>query len=352
VAFIVMTDDGVRFDGRALGHGPLGGAETAFASLALALAGRGHRVAVRNNCAGPDDAGGVDWAPLAAGVPDACDLYIANRGDRLLPLAPGARARVFWIHNPARYLLKWRYLAKLWRWRPAIVFSGAFHAASLPRWAPAGARVTIPYGVSDCFLAADAPAAPPAPRAVFTSNPLRSLDWLLDLWVGRIRPRVPGAELHVFSGPETYRGLKPATAERMRAVLARAAALGASGVAVRGSQPKEALAHEFAAARAMLYRGDPGETFCLAVAEAQAAGVPCVVGDIGCVGERVIDGVTGRVAASDAEFADAAVALLADDGLWRRQSAAARARQRRWTWPAAAEAFERLLPGNALRARH
>jgi glycosyltransferase involved in cell wall biosynthesis len=94
----------------------------------------------------------------------------------------------------------------------------------------------------------------------------------------------------------------------------------------------------------MLYRGDPGETFCLAVAEAQAAGVPCVVQDIGCVGERIIDGVTGRVARTDRGFADAAVSLLAHESLWRAQSAAARSRQRRWTWPAAAEAFEGLVP--------
>jgi glycosyltransferase involved in cell wall biosynthesis len=344
VAVIVMTDDGVRFDGGALERGPLGGAETAFASLAFALAERGHRVTVRNMCDATGTYLGVDWAPLASGVPDTCDLYIANRGDRLLPLLPGAGARAFWIHNPARYLLKWRYLWKLWRYRPAIVFSGAHHAASLPGWVPAGPRITIPYGISECFLRASEPTATPGPRAVFTSNPLRSLDWLLDLWAARIRPRVPGAELHVFSGPETYRGLKPATAERMRAVLARAGEMSRHGIVLRGSQPKDALAREFSAARTMLYRGDPGETFCLSVAEAQAAGVPCVVQDIGCVAERVEDDATGRVTATDDEFADAAVALLTDDALWRRQSAASRTRQRRWTWPAAAEAFERLVP--------
>jgi glycosyltransferase involved in cell wall biosynthesis len=337
-----MTDDGVRFDGATLEQAPLGGAETAFASLALALAERGNKVQVRNMCDAPRTHLGVDWAPLRSGVPEACDLYIANRGDKLLPLVAGARARVFWIHNPARYLLKWRYLSKLWRYRPAIVFSGAHHAASLPAWVPAGRRVTIPYGISECFLRAPASAVVPPPRAVFTSSPLRSLDWLLDLWVARIRPRVPAAELHVFSGPETYRGLKPATAARMRSVLDGAAASARHGVVLRGSQPKEKLAREFAAARVMLYRGDPGETFCLAVGEAQAAGLPCVVGNVGCVGERVRDGVTGRVAASDDEFVEAAVALLSDEALWRRQSAAARAEQRRWTWPAAAEAFERL----------
>ena len=49
----------------------------------------------------------------------------------------------------------------------------------------------------------------------------------------------------------------------------------------------------------MLYRGDEGETFCLAVAEAQALGVPAVVQPLGAVAERVIDGVTGTVARDD-----------------------------------------------------
>ena len=71
MAHIVMTDDGLRFDARSLGQGPLGGAETAFASLAFALARRGHQVTVRNRCTEALNEEGVDWAPLEAGVPQA-----------------------------------------------------------------------------------------------------------------------------------------------------------------------------------------------------------------------------------------------------------------------------------------
>ena len=48
---------------------PLGGAETAFVALAEALAGRGHRVEVRNRCAAALTHKGVRWAPLSADVP-------------------------------------------------------------------------------------------------------------------------------------------------------------------------------------------------------------------------------------------------------------------------------------------
>ena len=344
MAAIVMADDGIVFDGDSMDSGPLGGAETAFASLAEAFAARGHDVAVFNRCAAPMERRGVRWSPIDDGMPDAADLYIANRGDRLLPRVPGARCRAFWIHNPAGYLFKLRYLRKLWRWRPTIVFSGAYHAASYPGWAPAGGREIIPYGISDAFFGVDAPVKPPPPRAVFTSSPLRSLDWLLELWAARIRPAVPEAELHLFSSPRTYGTHGDARWAQMNAVLDRARELGDRGVVLREPLPKPELASELAGYRTLLYRGDPGETFCLAVGESQAAGVPGVVQNVGCVAERIEDGVTGFVARDDGDFAERAVALLRDDALWRSQHEEALARQRAWGWPQAAEAFERLLP--------
>ena len=344
MARIVLADDGIRFDGVSAETGPLGGVESSVAALVRELARRGHEVMVRNRCAAPARHHGVDWAPIGDGMPDGADLYIANRGDRLLPLMPGARRTVFWIHNRARYLLKWRYLSKLWRLRPAIVFLGAHHAATYPRWAPGGERVVIPYGIEDVFLAEASPRPLPGRRAVFASNPLRSLDWLLAVWRERIRPRLADAELHLFAGPATYGAVGAAKAEAMQAVLAEARRLEGDGVVVPGPVPKARLAQELRAARVMLYRGDADETFCLALGEAQAMGVPAVVQDLGCVRERIVDGETGCVAADEAAFAEAAVRLLTDDALWSRQHAAALARQRAWGWPQAAGAFEELIP--------
>ena len=93
----------------------------------------------------------------------------------------------------------------------------------------------------------------------------------------------------------------------------------------------------------MLYRGDPGETFCLALAEAQAMGVPAVVQPLGSVAERVVNGETGHIAGDDDGFANAAIALLRDDALWRRCHAAALARQRGFDWDTIAGRFETLI---------
>ncbi|KAF0139990.1 MAG: hypothetical protein FD153_849 [Rhodospirillaceae bacterium] len=94
----------------------------------------------------------------------------------------------------------------------------------------------------------------------------------------------------------------------------------------------------------MLYQGDLNDTFCMALAEAQAIGVPEVVQPIGSTVERVIDQVTEFIAPGRAAFAEGAICLLTDDTLWQCMHEAALATGRRWTWEDAAAAFERLIP--------
>lgn len=342
MARIVMTDDGISFDGRTLEDRPLGGAETSFIEMANALARRGHDVLVCNKCSAEIVHKGVTWRPLSQGVPETADLYIPNRGDKLLKLCRGAARVIFWIHNPAGYLLKWRYQWKLaWR-RPTIVFSGASHAGTYPGWGFAGGREIVPYGLTEIFRHAIPRDQAPPPRVVFTSNPMRSLDWLLDLWEGHIRPAVPNAELHVFAGMATYGAAGAAKAGKMGPVLDRAAALGEQGVILRGPVPKSQLVDELAAARALLYRGDIGETFCSAVAEAQAMGLPAVLQDIACMKERVVEGQTGWAVKDEAAFVERAVSLLSDDALWMRMHQACLEKQRSWGWDQAAVEFERI----------
>jgi len=344
MASVVMADDGIAFDGAMAETAPLGGAETAFVALAEALAARGHQVEARNRCHAAVVHKGVRWVPLSGDLPNACDLYIGNRSHKVIGPVRRAGRRVLWLHNPAFYLKKPRYLWRLALYRPTLVVSGSYHAATVPQWLPCGGCEIIPYGVLDRFRTAP-PREPPAPRAIFTSNPLRGLDWLLDLWVKRIKPAVPAAELHVYAGGAVYGLTGTPRARRMDEVLAGADALAASGVRRFPPVGRKALAEALSGARVMLYRGDPGETFCLALAEAQAMGVPAVVKSLGSTAERVIDGVTGRVAEDDDGFVAAAVALLQDDGLWMRRHLAALERQRGLAWDAVGARFEVLIRG-------
>jgi glycosyltransferase involved in cell wall biosynthesis len=323
---IVMGTEDAFIPASAIGGRPLGGAETAFALLAEAFERRGHAVEV---CA----AGNASTAPAAG-------MVLANRLPRVFRRLPGQGRRVLWLHNPGGYLRKPRHLLPLLAARPRVVTLGPSHSASLPRWLPFR-PVEIPLAVAPPFSRGARRRGPPPPVAVFASNPLRGLDWLLDLWTARIWPAVPAAELHLYTGAATYGG-DARLAARAAPALARAASLDGAGVRLRDPLPRPALAERLGAARLMLYRGDPGETFCLALAEAQAVGVPCVVTRLGAVVERVADGETGVAARNDDAFAEAAVRLLSDDAAWSAMHAAALARGPGPDWDAVAARFEAL----------
>ena len=63
-------------------------------------------------------------------------------------------------------------------------------------------------------------------------------------------------------------------------------------------------------------------------------------GPIAAVPERVVDGVTGFVHGDPQQFADAAVSILSDDALWRRQHEAALKLQQGLSWDDHAARFE------------
>jgi glycosyltransferase involved in cell wall biosynthesis len=128
----------------------------------------------------------------------------------------------------------------------------------------------------------------------------------------------------------------------MAAIIARARATAGDAVSFHEPVPRTELVRELADARLMVYRGDPGETFCQAAAEAQAMGVPLVTQPIGSLPERVEHGRTGFVESAPADFADACVRLLTDDALWRQQHLAALESDRWSGWDLAATRFARL----------
>ncbi len=334
MARIVLADDGIAFDGRSTGA--LGGGETAFLRLAESLAARGHDVRAFCNTNETAAINGVKWAPVSGPMPDEADLYIANRGDRVLDRVSGAKRIAFWLHNDARYLKKFRYLRRLWLRKPTLVFVSESHRRLAPSWLPGGARVVIPLGLEDAYRH-ETERAPP-PNALYAANPLRGLAELATLW-----PKIdaPGAKLIAHSGADLY-AAKPRTRAAMEAALASVESV--PGIELRPIIKRDALIDVLRQARVFLYPGDPTETFCLSVAEAQALGVPCVVYARGALPERVIDGETGFVAKSETEFIDAARRLLTDDALWLAQHRACLATQNKRGWADMAADFERLLP--------
>ena len=138
--------------------------------------------------------------------------------------------------------------------------------------------------------AASAAEPPPVPatglrprRLAYASTPFRGLDVLLDLFP-RIRQAVPDAELDVFSSMQVYGVSADDDRRQFDAVYRKASQ---PGVNLVGSLPQLQLAARLQQARVLAYPNHFAETFCIAAAEAQAAGCVVVTSQLGALPETV-----------------------------------------------------------------
>jgi len=341
---LLFIDDGVEFDSILLKEKAFGGAEVAFVSLVEELAKLNFEVTVYNNCKNQGVINNVNWKKLDGKVDsEKFDILIINRGDKFLNFKKECRKRFFWIHNPARYLLKYRYLSKLFFNPSTIIFSSKFHYNTYPFWAPSKQRVIIPYGVENFLFKNQKKRFPPNPEAIFTSNPLRELDWILDQWETSIFPSVKRSKLLIFSGPNTYGKFGKKHSLKMRKVLERAKSLKDKGVIVKEPLERKELFKKIRKSRIFLYKGTDDETFCMSAAESQMLGTPAVVCKYGCMDERVEDSRTGFVCDDSVQFCQKTINLLVDDNLWKKMNLNMVKNKNHHSWAKIAKKWKKIL---------
>ena len=62
----------------------------------------------------------------------------------------------------------------------------------------------IPYGIDNELFNYQTKRFPEKKKAIFTSNPMRGLSWLLEMWEKNIQPHSKNAILEIYSGSKTY----------------------------------------------------------------------------------------------------------------------------------------------------
>jgi glycosyltransferase involved in cell wall biosynthesis len=335
---------------------PMAGVQSAALALCYTLARRGHDVHLFGRCPNPGRHGGVtfhergEFARFAATQHADVLVAIPEVLPLLMPLR--ARARVVWSGNAYRtgdcaISVPWpREHNKSTRLYSMALFDPSFdHLVVGSRWQAGHLRdgldgkTTVMYlGVHLEYYRRPAPARHRF-RLVYASQARRGLRPLLRFFPA-VRAAVPEAELHVFVNKDTAVRTLPDRED-----------VDQPGVYWRERVTKSALVHELRSAAVMAYPSRFSETFCLAVAEAQAAGLPVVTSDRAALPERVSHGVDGFLipgepddAGYEAAFVEAVVRLLRDDGLWTRMGAEAEKKAwRLYDWDSIASAWEDLL---------
>lgn len=307
-----------------LAGGALGGSESSVVQVARGLSRLGWDVSVL--LAGLDRPlrcaeSGATFRPLRDLGDGALlgwwDAVVAVRTWGCFQSRLPTAARLLWLHEP---LTDPRWVLAAVPRVQRVVFVSEWQRRqfcnSLPLLDGMSAVVPNPIGFSELSTLPPRTEAR-APVCVYLSRPERGLHFLLDLW-RLVRIAVPDAELLVATYALDGETRHPAL-ERARST---------PGVRVLEPLGKASLRDLLLGVRLLVYPSDYPETFCLAVREAAACGVPAIVGPGGALPETVGRGgvvLDGPLLRGDlpAQFVTAVSLLLRNNDEWQGASARA-----------------------------
>jgi glycosyltransferase involved in cell wall biosynthesis len=330
----------------------LGGSETAVVHVARALAASGRSVTVYGNVAGGAGAG-VDYRPAGEFEPaEWHGALLSLRRPEVFGPRCAASVRILWTQDPSGGTSLGPSLAPH---LDHVLAVSEWHAGRLRERHPylAGKVRAIRNGIDvSLFERADAEREP---RVLFTSQPERGLDILLELWP-RVRAEVPDAELAFCHAPvyDFIADRIPHVAEHRRLIDELA---DQPGVTRLGSLSQPDLAALMLRSRVWAHpswatpdRLPFNETSCVSAMEAQAAGMWPVASGWGALAETVrvgalidADGAPGEPWRS--RFVEEIVRGLTDPEIHQLAADRGRSHGRSLGWDEVAAEIEPLLGG-------
>ena len=342
---VTLVDDSIPFNGMTPAYQPIGGAEKAFASLPAALARQGHVVRAVNRSPNSLSFENVSWIHWDGRKPPISEVLIAFRKPALLEFTRATRARILWVTGPPDYLHRPQVHEMLNRTDAKVVFQGNTHSEA---YRTQGEDLvyyrSIAPGVREEYRSKEEMSPEEPPTAVVTTHPKHDLAWLLDLWIERIRPQAPNAQLQIYSAAfKRAQTAGDTLADDLQPIFEKASAGADHGVTIMAPAGDRDMAKAYARARVHLYPGSEREMYCSTLAESQAVGLPAVARPVGAVKERFTDRQSGFLAPDDDAFVENALAMLKDDDAFAATSKIARRSARSRSWDTAATEFETLF---------
>lgn len=277
---IVFATGGLRFDGRSLERGGLGGSETAVLCMAREMAKRGHSVHVFCKTDGAGVQNDVEYHDINGlydfNADHHFDVFVCSRFAEIMQRRIRSGMTIFWCHDmlddPER--LK----SCLWQVDQVALlskFQADDYLAKIPQLAPMVYRTR--NGVDLELIRANLREKVPG-KLIYTSRPERGLLYLLRDIFPKILEQRPDAKLHVCTydtpGFEIPKAVLDIQAECERLMLR----LGESVVRL-GSLPKARLYQEISSAEAWVYSCLFPEISCLGAIEAQTCGTTVITTD-------------------------------------------------------------------------
>ena len=266
----------------------LGGSETAVIEMGKRLVSLGHKVRVFGDCERLEGLfDGVEYLHHSKYCNLTCDILITSRRPQAVDEEYGIKSKInfCWVHDVncgsslthSRSLKIDKFLC-LSKWHKSYFLRS--HEFVHPD------QVIVTRNGIDLSRFQSFPVRDPK-RAVYSSSPDRGMEVAITIWP-RVRERVPGAELHIFYGFQTWEACADEAQwkliNRLKQMLKD---YETAGVFFHGRVSQSQLAQEYMKSGVWPYSTWFSETSAITAMEAQAAGLRIVTSPIAALNETV-----------------------------------------------------------------
>lgn len=282
----------VEWDATSETNGGIGGSEEAVINIARLLVQKGWNVTVFGLPFAEAEYDGVKYVHFTQFNPrDKWDVFISWRMPVVMNAEVNAERKYLWLHDttPEEDVLK-----VIDKFDKLIVLS-QYHRSLYPQ-IPDSKILMSGNGLNPKHFEYEVKKNPY--YCIYTSAPTRGLEVLLRMW-GKIKEKVPQAELHWFYGWETWEAMVEKHGNHDEAYAWRKEMqelLKQPGVFEEGRVDHETIAQKYKEAQLWLYPTEFTEIYCITADKAQAGGALPVTTTVAALDERVKYGVKMDVA--------------------------------------------------------
>lgn len=340
---IIFLENSLNLTSSSINFKALDSIEKIIINFSLALSFKGYKVTIYNRANHENTNRDVVWKNISDLNNDEADILIIFQDIELLKYKVKAKIKFLFLHYKPTEELDNNLLVNLINKKFCILYSNNYLISKLPHNFNYVPKIHFKLGVDDIYRETKIFNSQYS-NVFVTTHPAKGLDWLLDLWLKYIHPKVPWAELHIYS--KLLNQSKTTNNIKIRNLKLTLELNKNCGIVVKQPLPQNKFVSELAKYKLHLCPSTDNDVQYLSILESQAIGIPVVARETGSLYECIYNSETGYIVKDKENFARKVIQVLSDNKLFFTLSNNSKLNNHVISWKDVVKNFERKLNEN------
>ena len=310
---IIFIDNSINFTASSLNLKALDSLQKILIHFSTELARNNHEVIFYNKTDKDIDEEGVNWKQIKNLAHDYSDILITVQDTDLLKHNIKTKIKFLLLHYKIDNQLNKDVLIKILKQKVCLLYTNNYVVNSLPHNYQYVPKVYLKVGVDKNFIETRNVSFNNS-NVFVTTHPLKGLDWLIELWLEYVHPKVPWAELHIYS--KLLANKLITNNLKIRNIKLILELKKGTGILVKAPLPQEKFIEQLTQYKLHLCPSLDNDLQYISILESQAFGIPVIARETAIIYDCIYHNETGYIVRDKQTFANKIIQVLSDNKLF------------------------------------